>query len=436
MKKILPLLFCVLLFVSCKSEQVSKNVITTDVANFWEAFNNITSTQDSALQHKYLDSLYFKKGSLGLEAIRQVRNYSSQDYIDAINNYPEFWAAVREHTLEAEQYRLELETGINTLGEMYPSLKPAHIYFTIGALRTNGTTLDSLVLIGSELALANNATPTYEFPENLSHLRSYFDSEPSENIVFLTIHEYIHTQQKTTIGYNLLAQTVIEGVAEFVAEKVLQTESPNPQIDFGKVNDQQVKAKFELEMFSPNIYNWLWNSADNEFGMRDLGYYIGYKISEGYYHTASDKKVALKEMIELDYNNEDELIKFVENAGYFEKPLHFYKESFEKSRPSVVAIQPFNNNAQNVDPKINELTIEFSEPMDQRFRNFDYGPLGEEVLLRIKQVVGWSDDGRSITIQVEDLKPARRYQITIGSGFRNSNNIPLNEYLIDFKTGS
>jgi len=434
MKKLLTLLTIVTILIGCETEKPSSNIVTNDIANFWIAFDKITATQDSILQHKLIDSLYFQKGTDGLIAIRQARNYTSQDYIDAINSYPKFWNSIRENTLKAEQLSPELEKGIRKFKEIYPDSKPAKIYFTLGALRTNGTTMDSLVLIGSELALADKNTPTNEFPENLSHLRSYFDSEPSKNIVLLNIHEYIHTQQKTTIGNNLLAQTVIEGVAEFLAEKALDINSPNPQIEFGRKNDAKIKAKYTLEMFSPYYYNWIWNSADNEFEMRDLAYYVGYAICDSYYNNASDKTKAIKEMIELDYNNETDLIAFVEKAGYFDETLNTYKETFENSRPQVIAIETFENNNQSVDPKINEITIIFSEPMNQRFRNFDYGPLGEDALMRIKNVVGWSEDGKSLTLEIEDLSPNSQYQITIGSGFRNLKSIPLKEYLIDFKT--
>jgi hypothetical protein len=37
---------------------------------------------------------------------------------------------------------------------VYPELRHAKIYFTVGAMRSNGTTLDSMVLIGSEFAMA------------------------------------------------------------------------------------------------------------------------------------------------------------------------------------------------------------------------------------------------------------------------------------------
>ena len=82
MKRTLILLIAGIIFVSCQNRQpINENVITTDITNFWEAYDNITTTQDSVLQYNYLDSLYFKKGTAGLEGIREVRNYTAQDYI-------------------------------------------------------------------------------------------------------------------------------------------------------------------------------------------------------------------------------------------------------------------------------------------------------------------------------------------------------------------
>lgn len=434
MNKIITLLTIAVILSSCQTLKQGSNIVTSDINNFWEAYDKITSTQDSILQNKYLDSLYLKKGTDGLKAIRQARNYTPQEYISAINNYPKFWTSIRENTLKADQYSSELEKGIKNLKEIYSNIKPAKIYFTIGALRTNGTTLDSLVLIGSELALADKETPTNEFPENLSHLRNYFDSEPSKNIVFLNIHEYVHTQQKTTIGNSLLAQTVLEGVAEFIAEKALETKSPNPQIEFGRNNDAKIKAKFELEMFSPNLYNWIWNSSNNEFGMRDLAYYVGYKICEDYFNISTDKQKAIKEMIELDYNDESELIKFVEKSAYFDKPLNSYKEVFEKSRPKVESVDKIQNKSTNVPTNIDVLTIHFSQKMDTRFGNFQYGPLGEESTIRIKDFQGFSEDGKSVNFGIEKLEPSKKYQIVVSAEFRNTEGIPLIPYLIEFET--
>jgi len=119
----------------------NKNIITSDITNFWEAYDKIISTQDSILQYKYLDSLYFQKGTVGLERIRQVRNYTPEGYINSINNYPKFWASIRKNTLQVEKIASELESGVEKLKPLYPELKPAKIYFSIGSFRTPGTTI-------------------------------------------------------------------------------------------------------------------------------------------------------------------------------------------------------------------------------------------------------------------------------------------------------
>src|SRR5215203_2225724 len=234
MTKLLASLIFIQLFTYCQAQQRHpKAVITTDINNFWAAYDKITSTQDSALQYKYLDSLYLQKGTAGLKALMQARNYSPKDYITAINSYPKFWASIRKNTLKASAFIPELETGVRKFRKVYPNLKPAQIYFTIGALRTNGTTIDSLVLIGSEFTMADKHTISTEFPEEVKTSRqAFFYSNPIKNLVLLNIHEYVHTQQKPMV-HNLLSEVIYEGIAEFVSVKVMGVTSAAPAIEYG-----------------------------------------------------------------------------------------------------------------------------------------------------------------------------------------------------------
>ncbi|WP_091893037.1 hypothetical protein [Polaribacter sp. KT25b] len=62
-----------------------------------------------------LDSLYFQKGTEDLEGIRQARNYTPQNYINSINNYPKFWNSVRKNTLKTEVYVPELNESIEKM---------------------------------------------------------------------------------------------------------------------------------------------------------------------------------------------------------------------------------------------------------------------------------------------------------------------------------
>jgi len=430
--RILLCFFC-LAILACQPDSSPQNVITSDIDHFWEAYDKITTTKDSAQQYEYLQSLFIDKASPGLKAFMEVRRYTPASYIEVINDYPLFWTSVRENTYRANSYAKALQLEVDKIEKLYPELKPAKVYFTIGALMSNGTTRDSLVLFGAELALADEHTVTTEFPDSRGHLRPYFDGNPINQITFLAAHEFVHTQQRTTIGNHLLAQCVIEGVAEFVAVKARKKPSPTPAISYGKANDDRIRQRFLKELLSPHTHNWLYNSFENEFNTRDMGYYIGYAICEKYYEQATDKKQAIKEMIELDYNDEEALEKFVDQSGWFSEPLKELKAKYEGRRPEVVGIGPFENGSQNVDPALTEITILFSRPMDERFRGFEYGPLGEDHVLRIQDFKGFSEDGKSATVSVT-LAPDKHYQLILSPRFRDREGTPLKPYIVDIKT--
>ncbi|RZL35097.1 MAG: hypothetical protein EOP00_30400, partial [Pedobacter sp.] len=276
----------------------SQKIISDDVTNFWKAYDKVILEKDSVKQLQLIKTLYINKGTPGLNGIMKARGYSAEEYVFAINHYPKFWTSVRKNTLQAGKYSNEIQKGINKLKAIYPDLKPKNIYFEIGILRTNGTILDGMALIGSEVALTDKSVITNEFDNRYPHLRGYFNTDPIKNVVFLNVHEYLHTQQNTTLGNSVLAQSILEGVAEFLAETALNKKSPNPQIEFGYKNEVKIKTAFEKEMFSPYLGNWIWNNPNNVFGMRDLAYFVGFAICKKYYNESINKKAAVKEMIE------------------------------------------------------------------------------------------------------------------------------------------
>ena len=434
MKYLLAAVFLNFFFPSGVFAQNTLNIVTTDIDNFWVAYDKIVMTKDSAEQLNYINELFIEKGTPGLKGIMKARGYAPQEYVDAINKYPLFWKSIRENTLKAKSFAKEIDSGVGNLQKLYPDLKPANIYFTIGVFRTGGTTIENNVLIGSEISLADNNTDVTELPESLNNLKSFMASSPINGIVFTNVHEFVHTQQKTTVCDNLLGQSVMEGVAEFLAVQALKAPSTTPAIEFGRNNERRVKEVFAKEMFNPFYGPWLYSNAKNIFNTRDLGYYVGYAIAERYYGKAKDKKHAVKEMIELDYNNPALLGRYVNESGYFPKSIKKYENEFEKARPKVLNVKPFKNGDRKVDSNITEITIEFSTEMDKSRRNFEFGPLGEAAAMKIKRVVGFSDDGKSISFEIEPLRPNKRYQLEISGGFRDKAGLSLKPYLVDFTT--
>ncbi|TXD66561.1 hypothetical protein [Polaribacter glomeratus] len=363
----------------------------------------------------------------------QVKNYTHDDYINAINSYPKFWTSIRENTLKTNRYNEELNNGVEKIRAIYPQLKPAKIYFTIGALRSNGTTIDSLVLIGSELAMADKNTNSAEFDENLgAGRRIYFDSNPIDNLVLLNLHEYVHTQQKPRVN-NLLSYVLHEGIAEFVSVIAMNVPSSTPAINYGKQN-KKVKQKFEEELFyGNNTHHWLWSDFKNEFDTRDLGYYIGYAIAEINYNNAINKQAAIKKMIELDYTNEADVEDFVNRTKFFSKPINKLYADFDKSRPTILSIEPVIVDSTTVNPNLKRITLNFSMPMNVESRGFDYGPLGENHVLSVQNIIGFTEDAKSFTFEIA-LEPDKHYQSLITNRFLSKDGIPLKPFLINFKT--
>jgi hypothetical protein len=434
MKKLLLILSLFLAITSSFAQENEKNtIITTDIDNFWTAYDKILLTKDTTLQYQYLNNFFLEKGTPGLKAIGQARNYTAKSYVDAINNYPLFWNSVRANTYKVKTLSKQIFAGIHQLKQLYPALKPAKIYFTIGALRTGGTTLRDMVLIGSEIAMADKSTITSEFPKAFSNLVTYLQNNNTENTVLTNVHEYVHTQQKTNQADNLLGQSLLEGVAEYVSVKATGRKSALPALSDPSLDQEKVKDRFSRQMFNWFSGYWLYSNEENEFNLRDLGYYVGYNICKKYDEQATDHQLAIKEMIELDYSNPAELYAFVDKSGYFNAPVQDLKARYEKERPRVISVGPFKNKDQEVDPGTTELRIEFSVPMNTQIRNFKYGSLGPDHFPQINKLISFSPDGKTAVFELK-LKAGQSYQFIVGDGFRSQDRISLQPYPIEFKT--
>ncbi|NML23716.1 hypothetical protein HHL16_22740 [Pseudoflavitalea sp. G-6-1-2] len=427
------LLFIVIILLMASASQAQNQAcITEDIHRFWEAYEKIITTSDSVKQLEYIKTIYIDKGTPGLKSIMAARRYTAEEYVKNINSFPRFWKSIRSNTLKADSVAREIEKEIGKLRKIYPAMKPAPVYFTVGAFRTGGTVRDGMVLIGAEIAMTDRQTVTDEFPESMAHLKN-IQSDRIKEMVFLNFHEYVHTQQKVAYGNHLLAQCLMEGGAEFVAEKGSGQKTTAASVIYGNANRDKVRNVFSKVLFSPNFGYWFWSNEKNEFGTRDMGYYVGYAICEGYYKKQKNKEKAISSIIELDYNNDTAIAAFVDQSGYFSEPLFALRKKYEAARPVVTGIKEFANGSTSIDTGIKQITIQFSAPMDTRYRSFDFGPLGESNVLKLVSLIGWSEDRKSVSFIV-DLKPALRQQILLNYGFRTTEGLQLVPYLIDIET--
>ncbi|MGO4702461.1 DUF2268 domain-containing putative Zn-dependent protease [Dyella sp. 2RAB6] len=300
-------------------------VIDDDLNRFWATYDAIRNLDDPTQQQAQFQALYVDKGTPGLAAFMQAKGYTAATYVQAIRQYPKYWDSIRPRVPLVRQSLVSLDRHLERFHQLYPQLRPATVYLEIGALRSAGTTLDDKVLLGAEMIAGNANTDTSQMPERLQRFfAGYFASGPLDSLDLLAVHEFVHTQQRGE-RQTLLAQAVYEGTADFVAERVTGRLPKLAYITYGPSHDAAIKAAFQHDMTGEDFSQWLYNSTENPFGTRDLGYYVGYAICAGYYQKATDKQAALKAMLELDYADPAAVKAFVDASGYFDamaKPEH------------------------------------------------------------------------------------------------------------------
>src|SRR5688572_29733369 len=271
----------------------SAPVVSVDVDTFWAAYDSARTTTDSLAQVRIIQTRYIDRGTPGLHALIAARGYTTEDWVGAIRRYPNYWASIRPNTNRVRDAIRGVELPLARLRVLYPPLRPATVYVTIGALRSSGTTQDDRVLIGAELVAGTPETDISEFSAGMhAFLARYFSTRPITMLVPLNVHEYVHTQQHG-IGQTVLARAIREGSADFITELVTGTRMPLPYMTYGPAHEPALREAFKADMFTPLINRWFYNQVSTDPGhVPDLGYYMGYAISRAYFERVSDKRQA------------------------------------------------------------------------------------------------------------------------------------------------
>jgi hypothetical protein len=428
----LAIISCFIILKTSAQPAPAQRVFTSDIDHFWIAYDSVQTTRDSLQQVRFIQTLYVDRGSPGLKAFMQVRNFSVAEWVGLLRRYPKFWRSVRPNTLIVNSQASEIEASITKFNRLYPDLSNSQMYFTIGCLRSGGTVKDSLVLIASEIAAADSLTDVSEF--ETQWLAGVFRTQNIQNIVPLNIHEYVHTQQKFRGSSNLLGGALAEGSCEFITELVMGKPRQTQAILYGKEHEKELKAAFAAEMFSTATpTRWLSNGSYAE-KVADLGYFMGYTICGAYYRRAVDKQQAIRDIIQLDYTDTVATEKFLLRSGYLTGPFDkaALSAALDKKIPAVIGITPISNGDTTVDPSLKELTIQFSLPLADKGFELDPGAKGKDFFPVLQGAV-LSSDKRSLTLQLA-LLPDREYNFAVV--FISPGRYLPNPYSVSFKTRS
>lgn len=276
----------------------AQEITTADITRFWEAHDALAAAKDHADSVACFQQIYLDRASEGLRRFMQVRDLSAERYMEVVHA-TSFWASIRANTLRIQ----EQKEAINGVFERYereiPGFKRPSVCFAMGHLSTGGTTSGDWILIGSEIVCADSTTDTSELN---AWLRSVI--RPVDQVVAFIAHESVHIRQRRgprmkwgSGNGSLLAASMMEGTADFVARQVAGISINEQLMRYGLSHEQELWREFKEVMKEDDITGWLYQGEGSGDRPADLGYFMGERIAGSYYHNARNKQKAMKVLL-------------------------------------------------------------------------------------------------------------------------------------------
>ena len=268
---------------------------TSDVDRFYALYDATAGKPSPAQLQRYIDG-----GTEGFRAFARMRNTTGERIALAMEQRPEIYSKARHCAAALRGIKPRLATALARLKEIYPEASLAPVTLAVGRGKPVGVADRSGVMIGQEaLCAADFMNPSVE-----------------DRFVHVIAHEFIHVQQEQFYRENpdekVLRASLIEGGAELIGELISGSVSYAHLPSAVKGREKEFETTFLAERDKAAMGSaWLYNYPGTADHPADLGYWIGYRIVKAYYRKATDKRAALREIIEL--RNPEELLA---NSGW------------------------------------------------------------------------------------------------------------------------
>lgn len=279
-------------FTTTTTDPDRAEVVTTDVAHFWQAFDDaakVPATQRVEIYRKE----YFDPASQGLKDFDQQRRVTPESLAAHVEQHRAEYAKLRPYINEVVDQKPVIQAGFRKLASLYPGIRlPAHVYFVVGPQRGAGMNSPNGIILAADVFATPPGTP-YD----------YTRVTPAY-VPFSAVHETIHFNQAYGTGdkSTLLQQVINEGTADFIASLVIQQPDVRQMTDrwrYGCPREQALYARFVKEKDQVKTSPWLFDHRSATGWPPDMGYWLGYRIAQTYYHQAVDKRAALTALLQV-----------------------------------------------------------------------------------------------------------------------------------------
>jgi Predicted Zn-dependent protease (DUF2268) len=257
---------------------------TEDVARFYRVY----ASADGYPTAEQLQRDYIDPGSGGLHEFAKIRRISGASIAEALAKHPEIYSDARRCMAVLPGVRRRLEVAFHTLGRLYPGARFPPVTIVVGRGKPVGTTsADTGVLIGLEALCATDTS----------------DPNVEDRFVHVIAHEYAHVQQFPALTEDehptVLESALLEGGAEYIAEVISGGVADAKAIAWTKGREKEIETAFVPDEDKTDLSEWFYNGEGSPQWLGDLGYWVGYRIVKSYYQHATDKREAIRDILEV-----------------------------------------------------------------------------------------------------------------------------------------
>ena len=259
-------------------------IVTSDIGNFWRAFDDASKTGDLSERTAIFGREYFLPGSDGLWGFVGGR-LRSPKYVAILTAAKRAeYLAVRAATLQMASAAPGIRADFARFKDMYPAVSFPTLYFVIGAWNSGGTIAPGIGdIMGAEI-LAKNGIGS---------------------IPGIVTHETMHFNQRDADENTVTDYVLNEGSADFLAELVNGPVQSNETWAFGCAHEDQLWALFlqDAKKDKDDVINsWVFSDKAPLGAPAFIGYWVGYRIVQTYYDNAADKRAAVYNILHMqDY---------------------------------------------------------------------------------------------------------------------------------------
>jgi len=226
---------------------------------------------------------------------------------DVMRRYPRYYASLASLEEDVATVQDRIRAAFRELKRIYAAAVFPPTYFFVGNLGAGGLTRPEGLLVSLELFGATPSRQTAEFTTELPRVQSM------QELPHLVAHELIHFQQAVAQGIDayraifgdrqsLLALAIREGSADFLGALISGGTVYAKVHEFGLPRERELWLQFKAEMHNREPGDWMFSRPSRANWPMDLGYFVGYRITESYYTRATDTRRAVREILAVtDY---------------------------------------------------------------------------------------------------------------------------------------